>query len=237
MAIRSKMRTNSKSKRGTLKSKRRSIKRQRGGDSKHGSRCSEDERKKIIFEGTEPLICKKSLKHLIKKDRKRKSTLSENKQRECYNTTCWHRLSMKDKIMYKSKIKKAEAKLASDLTKKGKEAAARAEAEARARAETEAAEEKARDEEATESESEPEPETEAEARQKTEPETEPHTIGKTRQNIQLKKKKRLTRFSKRQEEEGKKKANNRKKEITKSRTKRHRKGAYLSKVGRNEDNN
>ena len=109
MAIRSKMRTNSKSKRGTLKSKRKSIKRQRGGDSKHGTECFE--RKKIIFEGTEPLICKKSLKHLTKKGKKRKSTLPKNKQEKCYNTTCWHRLSMKDRIMYKSKIKKAKAEV------------------------------------------------------------------------------------------------------------------------------
>ena len=108
MAIRSKMRTNSKSKRGTLKSKRRSIKRQRGGDSKHGTECFE--RKKIIFERNEPLICKKSLKHLTKKGRKRKSTLPKSKQEACYNITCWHKLSTKDRIMYKSKIKKAKAK-------------------------------------------------------------------------------------------------------------------------------
>ena len=54
--------------------------------------------KKIV-----PLICKKSLRHLTKKYKKRKSTLSSNKQKSCYNKYCWHKLSAKNKILKKKK--------------------------------------------------------------------------------------------------------------------------------------
>ena len=117
MAIRSKMRTNSKSKRRTLKSKRRSIKRQRGGDSRHGTKCSEDERKEIISDRNQLLICKKSKQIFGKKVKsslkKKNGTRSLGKygktlnSEECMKGPCWHKLSMKDRIMYKSKIKEA----------------------------------------------------------------------------------------------------------------------------------
>lgn len=56
--------------------------------------------KKIV-----PLICKKSLRHLTKKYKKRKSTLSSNKQKSCYNKYCWHKLSAKNKLFKRNKYK------------------------------------------------------------------------------------------------------------------------------------
>jgi len=52
-----------------------------------------------------PLICKKSLKHLTKENKKRKSTLSSNKQKSCYDKYCWHRLSAKNKLFKRNKYK------------------------------------------------------------------------------------------------------------------------------------
>ena len=150
MAIRSKMRTNSKS-------KRRTLKRQGGGQNPasnvspnsvkkarvvHGDSCSEKKGTIKLSNDGKFLICKKSLKHITKKGKKRKSTLPKNKQEKCYNTTCWHKLSMKDRIMYKSKIKTLKkeeaARKASELTKKGKAKAEKAE-KAKAKAEAEKA--------------------------------------------------------------------------------------------------
>jgi hypothetical protein len=145
MAIRSKMKNNSKS-------KRRTLKRQGGGIYQnpafnvssnkfkkdrftHGNTCDKKKGTIKLSNDGNFLICKKSLKHLTKKGRKRKSTLSKNKQKICYNTTCWHKLSMKDKIVYKKKIKtlkkEEDARKASELTKEGKaEAKAKEEAAA-----------------------------------------------------------------------------------------------------------
>ena len=71
-----------------------------------------------------PLICKKSLKKLIKKDKKRKSTLSSNKQKLCYNEYCWHRLSAKNKLFKKNKFKnvlKKKSMIMQNLEKSAKE--------------------------------------------------------------------------------------------------------------------
>jgi len=71
---------------------------------KHGENC--DVKGEINYTDNETLlICKKSLKHLIKKDRKRKSNLTLETQKKCYNSTCWHKLSMNNKLTHRKKLK------------------------------------------------------------------------------------------------------------------------------------
>ena len=74
----------------------------------HGRYCDKSNRNKIIKNSIEPsriLICKKSKKHFFKKGKKLMSTLSKKDQEKCYNQYCWHKLSMKNKIVHRKKIK------------------------------------------------------------------------------------------------------------------------------------
>jgi hypothetical protein len=70
----------------------------------HGNLCY---KKKTIIKSNNGklLICKKSMKHLYKRRRKLRSSLTKQKQAKCYDEYCWHKLSMKNKLMYRKKIK------------------------------------------------------------------------------------------------------------------------------------
>ena len=75
---------------------------------KHGSMCDKSNRNKIIKNSNKHsriLICKKSKKHYFKKGKKLFITLSKKNQEKCYNQYCWHKLSMKNKIVHRKKIK------------------------------------------------------------------------------------------------------------------------------------
>ena len=86
----------------------------------------------------EPLICKK-VSTFNKKGRKLKSTLLFDNQKKCYNTTCWHKLSAKDKIVYRVKINRGTKaiKTKAEAEAEGRQKA-EAEAEGRQKAEAEA---------------------------------------------------------------------------------------------------
>lgn len=74
----------------------------------HGRYCDKSNRNKIIKNSNKHsriLICKKSKKHFFKKGKKLISTLSKKDQERCYNQYCWHKLSMKNKIVHRKKIK------------------------------------------------------------------------------------------------------------------------------------
>ena len=114
MSIRSKMRTNSKS-------KRRSIKRQRGGNLiKHGRTCESSEigtYKRVTINGKKvDLICKKSKQIFGKKVKsslkKKNGTFSLGKygktlnSEKCMKGPCWHKLSSLNKVRKRYKKRK-----------------------------------------------------------------------------------------------------------------------------------